>query len=77
MQRTPVTTGFLEKLEKEDAQVVMAEALYHRYHALCFWSFDLNLKIEPSNVPWVADRLRCFGDMRIWKLANELCPPKR
>lgn len=50
-----------------------ARRAYRRFHAACFWSFDPDYEVGPSDVAWVADRLRRHGGREAWMLADKLC----
>ena len=50
-----------------------ARRLYRRFHAECFWSFDPDYRIGPSDVAWVAEQLRKHGGCNAWEVATTLC----
>ena len=50
-----------------------ARRAYRRFHALCFWSYDPDLRITDADVPWVTDRLRRHGGRVAWEVAARLC----
>lgn len=50
-----------------------ARRAYRRFHAECFWSFDPDYRVGPSDVPWVAEQLRKHGGRDAWKVATTLC----
>ena len=50
-----------------------ARRAYRRFHAQCFWSYDPDLRIGGSDVPWVAERLRRYGGRIAWDVAARLC----
>jgi hypothetical protein len=51
-----------------------ARRAYRRFHASCFWSFDPDYRIGPSDVPWVVEQLRRHGGRAAWDVARKLCP---
>lgn len=50
-----------------------ARRAYRRFHAECFWSFDPNYLIGPSDIAWVAEQLRKHGGRDAWHVASTLC----
>jgi hypothetical protein len=50
-----------------------ARRVYRRFHATCFWSFDPNYRIGPSDIAWVAEQLRKHGGRDAWDIASKLC----
>lgn len=50
-----------------------ARRAYRRFHARCFWSFDPDYDIGPSDIAWVAERLRRHGGRDAWEVARKLC----
>ena len=66
------------KLDPETARAMVrvreARRLYRRFHAECFWSFDPDYPIGPSDVTWVAEQLRKHGGRDAWQAAERLCP---
>ena len=50
-----------------------ARRLYRRFHATCFWSFDPDYRIGPSDIAWVAEQLRRHGGRDAWEVASRLC----
>ena len=54
-------------------QVREARRAYRGFHARCFWSFDPNLIISESDVPWVIDQLKKYGGREGWEVAARLC----
>ena len=50
-----------------------ARRAYRRFHAQCFWSYDPDLRVGKSDVPWVAERLRRYGGRIAWDVAARLC----
>lgn len=50
-----------------------ARRVYRRFHATCFWSFDPNYRIGPSDIAWVAEQLRKHGGREAWDIASKLC----
>lgn len=51
-----------------------ARRAYRRFHTECFWSFDPDYLVGPSDVAWVATQLRRHGGRDAWNLARKLCP---
>lgn len=64
-------------LDTETARAMVrvreARRLYRRFHTECFWSFDPEYKIGPSDVHWVAAQLRRHGGREAWQAAVKLC----
>lgn len=58
---------------REMVRVREARRMYRRFHARCFWSFDLDYRVGPSDVPWVAEQLRRHGGRDAWEAAEKLC----
>lgn len=50
-----------------------ARRMYRRFHAQCFWSFDPDYRVGPSDVGWVAAQLRRHGGREAWEIASRLC----
>ena len=50
-----------------------ARRVYRRFHATCFWSFDPNYRIGPSDIAWVVAQLRKHGGRDAWEIASKLC----
>jgi len=50
-----------------------ARRAYRRFHAECFWSFDPDYRIGPSDIAWVAEQLRKHGGRDAWEIASRLC----
>lgn len=50
-----------------------ARRAYRRFHAECFWSFDPDYRIGPTDVAWVAEQLRKHGGREAWEIASRLC----
>ena len=55
------------------AQVREARRAYRRFYAACFWSFDPDYRIGPSDVGWVTEQLRRYGGRDAWEIARKLC----
>lgn len=51
-----------------------AKRAYQQYHALCFWSYDPNMRVTAADIPWVAEQLRKHGNRQAWEKAAKLCP---
>ncbi len=84
-----VVTGFLSEIGKkggrrsrrvltpeqarEMVKVREARRAFKRYNALCFWSYDPNLKVSIDDVPWVAENLKRYGNREAWVVAERLC----
>ncbi len=54
-------------------QVREARRAYQRFHALCFWSFDVNLPIKFDDIIWVVEQLKKHGNRQAWEVAARLC----
>ena len=50
-----------------------ARRAFHRFRALCFWSFRPDLVIRASDVPWVAEQLMKHGNREAWRIGARLC----
>jgi len=50
-----------------------ARRVYRRFHAKCFWSFDPDYCIGPSDIAWVVEQLRKHGGRDAWEAAGKLC----
>ena len=50
-----------------------ARRVYRRFHAECFWSFDPDYRIGPSDIAWVAEQLCKHGGRDAWEIASRLC----
>lgn len=50
-----------------------ARRAYRRFHAECFWSYDPEYTIGPTDVEWVAEQLRKTGGREAWVVAGALC----
>jgi hypothetical protein len=50
-----------------------ARRSYRRFHAQCFWSFDPDYRVGPSDVDWVVEHLRRYGGRAAWDVASKLC----
>lgn len=53
-------------------QLREARRAYKRYHALCFWSSSPELTITRSDVAWVAEQLKRYGNRETWQVAERL-----
>ena len=64
-------------LDPETARAMVrvreARRMYRRFHAECFWSFDLDYRIGPSDIAWVTEQLRKHGGRDAWEAAGKLC----
>jgi hypothetical protein len=58
---------------RQMVKVREARRAYRRFHALCFWSYDPNLRITGADVPWVVEQLRKHGGREAWDMAARLC----
>lgn len=65
-------------LDTETARAMVrvreARRAYHRFHALCFWSYRPDLRIGHGDVEWVARTLMRFGNREAWEIGRRLCP---
>jgi hypothetical protein len=63
-------------LSSADARAMVqlreARRAFRRYYALCFWSADPAMKIERSDIPWIAEQLRKHGNRETWLAAERL-----
>ena len=59
---------------REMVRVREARRAYHRFHARCFWSYDPDYVIGPTDVAWVVRQLRQHGGRDAWEAARKLCP---
>ena len=50
-----------------------ARRAFHRFRALCFWSYRPDLRIGTEDVPWVADQLMKNGNREAWRVGARLC----
>ncbi len=50
-----------------------ARRMFRRFHTECFWSFDPDYLIGPSDIAWVAEQLRKHGGREAWDAAVKLC----
>ncbi len=50
-----------------------ARRAYRKYHALCFWSFDPELRVSERDILWVIEQLRKNGNREAWEVAERLC----
>jgi hypothetical protein len=66
-------------LDPETARAMVrvreARRAYRRFHAECFWSYDPDYRIGPSDVVWVADQLHRHGGRDAWEAAGKLFGP--
>lgn len=64
-------------LDSETARAMVrvreARRVYRRFHTECFWSFDPDYRIGPSDLAWVAEQLRKHGGRNAWEAAGKLC----
>jgi hypothetical protein len=58
---------------RDMVRVREARRVYRRFHAKCFWSFDPDYRIAPSDIAWVAEQLRKHGGRDAWEVASKLC----
>ena len=58
---------------RQMVRVREARRVYRRFHAECFWSFDPDYRIGPSDIAWVAEQLRKHGGRDAWEIASRLC----
>jgi hypothetical protein len=61
--------------EQAKAMVKVREArrAFRRFRALCFWSYNPDMKITIDDVAWVAETLRNHGNRKAWEVADYLC----
>lgn len=64
-------------LDSETARAMVrvreARRMYRRFHTRCFWSYDPDYRVGPTDVAWVADQLRRHGGRDAWEAARKLC----
>ena len=64
-------------LDSETARAMVrvreARRAYRRFHARCFWSFDPDYVVGPSDVAWVVKQLRKHGGRDAWEASRKLC----
>ena len=53
-----------------------ARRAFHRFRALCFWSFRPDLIVHAGDVPWVAEQLMKHGNREAWRAGTKLLPPR-
>ena len=58
---------------RDMVRVREARRAYRRFHTECFWSFDPDYLIGPSDITWVAEYLRKHGGRDAWEVASRLC----
>ena len=58
---------------REMVRLREAQRAFRRFHASCFWSFDPDYRIGPSDIQWVAQQLRRHGGRVAWETARKLC----
>lgn len=58
---------------RDMVRVREARRAFRKFHAVCFWSYRKDLRIDLGNIDWVVETLRKNGDMRAWKAAERLC----
>jgi hypothetical protein len=65
------------KLTKEQSREMLrvreARRAFKKFKALCFWSFDSNLKITTNDISWVVEMLMKNGNRESWEVAKKLC----
>ena len=64
-------------LDSETARAMVrvreARRVYRRFHARCFWSFNPDYRVGPSDIAWVVEQLRKHGGRDAWEAAEKLC----
>ncbi|MCI5066435.1 hypothetical protein MRY87_11985 [bacterium] len=50
-----------------------ARRAYRKFRTSCFWSYDPELVITISDVPWVAEQLKQHGGREAWEIGMKLC----
>jgi hypothetical protein len=58
---------------RDMVRVREARRAFHRFHTLCFWSFDPSYRVTLADVPWVAKQLMAHGGRPGWELGAKLC----
>jgi len=51
-----------------------ARKAYKKYYTMCFWSYDPNYKVTQSDLLWVSEQLKKYGNLETWRLGVKLCP---
>jgi hypothetical protein len=61
--------------EQSKAMLRVREArrAFKQFRALCFWSYDPDLKITIDDIEWIVRTLRKNGNRRAWEVADYLC----
>ena len=61
--------------EQSRAMLKVREArrAFKHFRALCFWSYDPDLKITVDDIEWIARTLKKNGNRRAWEVADYLC----
>lgn len=59
---------------RDMVRVREARRAFHRFWAICFWSYPRDLRIRLGDVPWVARTLMRTGNREAWELGRRLCP---
>jgi hypothetical protein len=59
---------------RDMVRVREARRAYRRFRTMCFWSYRPDLVIGTSDVAWVAEQLRKYGNREAWRVAARLCP---
>ncbi len=64
-------------LSPEEARLMVkireARKAYQKFYTQCFWSYDPLLKIQASDISWVAMQLMKQGNRKTWELGRKLC----
>lgn len=50
-----------------------ARRAYKKYWNSCFWSFRRDLKIQLTDIPWIAEQLMKNGNREAWFVGKRLC----
>ena len=50
-----------------------AQRAFKKYYALCFWSFDPNLKVKSKDISWVSEYLMKNGNRESYFVGIKLC----
>ncbi len=58
----------------DQERVELARKCFREFYAQCFWFMREDAAITEADLPWVADKLRKYGNRRAFLLAAHLCP---
>ena len=61
------------KAARDMVRVREARRAFRRFRATCFWSYRPDLVIGITDVAWVAEQLKKYGNRDAWRVAARLC----